>query len=574
MRHDGNTGTDETGGGEPRIGACLATAAAMLLALLLTSGAWAEQEGTVVETVALQAVPVDPPRLVPGDEIDQLAETLAPPARFADHQPRWRVERRTFQFNHFNRVEESNFAVVFDGERVVAVVRSGDIMLIARTPDTAPTRLPMPTERLHLDNLPGPSLPTWQFIKNMKTHGTIYAELGDKVLPRETWELGPRSLAFVRRQTLPEYDVVARFVFTVDPVFGYRIDAVRDVSFAQPPAKGLEKMGGGSFCPGCYVPWRENAIYDRTAWTPARGGIEGWANNLLTMDRCDSGKDFSWRDGGFIAYLPAADGWSPCFTRKDGTGNTPNLNLCNAHNDFHIQFIIKDLAADANGRYPFHAVHRLMSLPPELSGHVWNQMKLIQQGVATIIIKLGDVEDFEKQPVALTEPARGLVWTSGGPALAEDVGRNGGKSLLIRGRQWPNLPQVSLKPDVRYRLEGWFKVVPWTPEQLAKAKAEDARRREDLTKKNKPLPPAVDWDNVQPRAYIVGDFYEWSPYTGPMVEKQMTTQADGRTDQWQHVSLDFTAPAWGPFINIAFHADYCEAYLDDFALRELPDAAK
>jgi hypothetical protein len=38
------------------------------------------------------------------------------------------------------------------------------------------------------------------------------------------------------------------------------------------------------------------------------------------------------------------------------------------------------------------------------------------------------------------------------------------------------------------------------------------------------------------------------------------------TDQWQKVSLEFTAPKWGAFINIVFVANACTAYMDDFSL--------
>ena len=551
-----------------------ALGAVAVLACLVVGAAGAvavTQEGTDVRPVELRRVDAARSRLAPGDEIDALEGTVKPTARFAGYRPRWRVENRTFTFKHYRRTETKDyFKVVLDGDKVVALARSGDVLLIARTPATARTRLDMPVERLHLDNLLGPSLPTWQFIKKVKTHGSIYETLGDKALPKEWWEAGPSHLAHVRTQALPEYRVEARFTFTVDPVYGYRVDAVRDVFYARKPEPGKIKVGLGSFCPGCYVPWERAAVYDRTAWTPIAGGIQGWANNLVCMDRCDGNKKaFAWRDGGFITYLPARDGWSPCFTRKDGTGNTPPLALCNAHNDFHIKIVIGELPKLDNGRYHFHAVHRLLSLPPEMTARVWDRVQLIQQGRSAVIIKIGTLEDFERQPVPLAEPARGLVWTSGGPRLVQGIAHSGKKSILIRGRAWPNLPQVSLRPKVRYRLEAWLKVVPWTAEQVAAARQKDESRRAKLAERSKPLPPKVDWDHLRPRAYLSGDLYEWSPHSGTMLVKQKTPAAAADTDGWQHVALDFTSPDWGPFINIAFHAEHCDAYLDDFALREV-----
>jgi hypothetical protein len=291
------------------------------------------------------------------------------------------------------------------------------------------------------------------------------------------------------------------------------------------------------------------------------------------MDRCDEDRPrFAWRDGGFISYLPDRDGWSPCFTRQDGLGDTPPLSVCNAHNDFHIKFIIRNLP-EKNGKFHLHMVHRLLTLPPEITAYVWDHVRLIQQNGQALVIKIGEVEDFEHQPVPLTQPARGLVWTSNEPRLMTNTAHSGRKSLVVKGRTWPNLPQVSLKPSTRYRLEGWFKVAPWTAEQIAAEKKKDADQRAELAKKGKPLPPEVAWDKLAPKAYIRGDYYEWSPYTGPILQEQQTTSATGQTGDWQHVVLDFTTPDWAPFINIAFHADYCEAYLDDFALRERPDAS-
>ena len=66
-------------------------------------------------------------------------------------------------------------------------------------------------------------------------------------------------------------------------------------------------------------------------------------------------------------------------------------------------------------------------------------------------------------------------------------------------------------------------------------------------------------------AYIRADYYEWTPHGGKWELEQRTTAATDRSDQWQKVSLEFTTPAWGPFVNIVFVAKNCRAYLDDFS---------
>ena len=72
--------------------------------------------------------------------------------------------------------------------------------------------------------------------------------------------------------------------------------------------------------------------------------------------------------------------------------------------------------------------------------------------------------------------------------------------------------------------------VPSTAAQLAETKQQDEARRAELTKKGKPLPEAIAWDKVAPRAYIRGDYYEWSPYDGPILEVRKTTEATEATE--------------------------------------------
>ncbi|MFW5750397.1 MAG: hypothetical protein ACOCZK_02000 [Planctomycetota bacterium] len=533
------------------------------------------QAGEAITPVTTVAVDTAPERIVCGDEIDQLAQRLEPPQRYAMARPNWRVEERTFTFAHRNGERTSTWQLVFDGERLVALRRSGDIQLIARTPDDAPTRVALPTERFHLDTMLGPSLPTWGFLKRVKTHGSIYEEMGDRALIQERWERSDDHLALVLTQELPGQVNDVRFIFTCDPVYGYRIDAVYDIHWDQRPSFGRKaRLPAGTFTPGCYVPWSYQAWFDRTVYTPGGGGIKGWANNLVTMDRCDRDhKAFSWRDGGYIAYLPGPESWSPCFTRQDGGGTTSKLRVCNAHNDFHITIPLEqvELEQKADGTHRLYFVHRLLHLPPELTAHVWDAVELICQNQHSLVISLGEVEDFEDQPTPLTEAARGLVWTSHAPEIVTGNARSGERSIRISSRAWPNLPQVSLLPGVTYRLEGWYRIEPWGEERVAAARTalaqKDAEHRARLRKQGHPLPPPVDWQTLEPGASIGADYYEWSPYSNPMLTYMRTDRALASRDGWQHVSLDFTAPEWGPFVNIHFDARMCDALLDDFALR-------
>lgn len=534
---------------------------AILLLPAVIARAATTQEGTDPKPVEVTRTTTPSERLAVNDEIDTLEAEIKPPQRYATYRPDFRVEERTFVFTHANGTNEAKrWRLVLDGSNIVALLRSGDISLIAFTPAGARTNIGITTGRYHLDNLLGPSISTWPLLQSVKTHGSIYKEQGME--PRDTWEGDGRSLTLVRSQKTPDRVVTNRYTITLDPVYGYRIDGVLQASFTNQPKR--ESLGFGTFCPGCYTVWPDTAVYDRTVYTHGnKSGYTGWANNLLCMDRCDGGA-MSIRDNGFIAYLDQRSGLSPCFTRQDGAG-VVGMSVCNAHNDFHKKLFVPELKQGADGLFRYKATYRLFALPAEMTTRIWEKMELIQQGVKSVIVRFPD-EDFERQPVLLTEPTRGLVWTSGEPEVSTNTAHSGRQSIFLKaGRSWPNLPQVSLKPGTRYRLEGWFRVEPWTTDELAAAKAADEKNRAALEKAGKPLPPAVDWASVKPKAYIEGDFYQWSPHSEQMLVKQRTSDATG-VGVWERVLLDFTTPAWDPFINIAFNVEYGSAYFDDFRL--------
>jgi hypothetical protein len=525
-----------------------------------------------VTAVAAVGVLTGGPASASADEIDELVKKLQPKKRYAEYTPRWRVETRRFRFHHEGgKVVKKVWRVVMDGNKHVALLRTGDIQLLAFTPDSAKTKLNMPTGRYHLDTFMGPMISTNQFIQK-KVYYTLQGDLD--VNETDTWEKNAEAgtLTLIRSTKTDERHVVNRFVFSVDPVFGYQIDGHYRAAFSRLPKK--RRFGGWAFCPGNYPPWKKDAIYDRTVYCPGGGRTDyvGWANNLINMDRCDADADkFTWRDGGFIAYLNPRTGWSPVRTREDGCPDV-RMRLCNAHNDFHIHIPFPEtLPTDEAGREVFTAHHRLMAIPPELTKHVWDNVKLIGKKQSGVIIKIGEKETFENQPVSLTEPARGIVWTAKHPPLSEKYARSGKKSLVIQGRQWPNLPQVGLLRNSRYVLEAYVKVEPWTGEELEKAKAKDARRREKLKRKGKELPPKVEWDNIKPEAYITADYYEWSPHSGKMLKKHRTNTATYGKDGWQRIAVELETPEWDPFVNITFHCRYGKAYMDDFHLKLVED---
>ncbi len=520
--------------------------------------------------VALGAAPT-----VGADEVDDLVRKLKPKQRYADYDPNFHVVTRQFTFHHAGgKVQKKVYRLVMDGDKYVALLRTGDVNLLAFTPDAASTKLSITTGRYHLDTLLGPVLTTNQFIQ-AKVYYTLVGDLDVNDTDKWVRDEKAHTLTLVRSTKTEKREVTNRITFAVDPVHGYTVTAEYNVAFEAMPTKA--KFGAWAFCPGNYPPWKKDALYDRTVYSPGNGRTDyvGWANNLVCMDRCDSdAKSFCWRDQGFIAYLNPRTGWSPTRTRDDGCPDV-YMRLCNAHNDFHISIPLpKELPQDEQGRYLWSGTHRLLAMPPELTRHVWDEMKLICRNQKAVIIKVGETEDFENQPVSLTEPARGLTWTSGGPKVSSEHARSGEQSLEIRGRQWPNLPQVSLKPTSQYVLEAYFKVRPFTAEELENVKKKDARRREKLRKKGEKIPAPVDWDNLTPQAYITADYYEWSPYSGKMLVNHKTNTISADKNGWQKVSVQLDTPRWDPFVNIAFHCKDGVAYMDDFALKLVADGEK
>ena len=512
----------------------------------------------------------------PGDDLDRLAATVAPPARWAGYRADFTLERRQFAFAHAgDRTETKDWLVVRDGGLPVALVRSGDIQLLAPHPEARSATLAMPTERYHLDNLLGPSLPIHQGGK-VWTHGSIYDE-GSATAAVEAWSGDGATLTLHRRRHEGDRRFDQRVTLRVDPVYGYRLDAVAELALRG--SATMATFPTGTFVPGCYEPWTDRAWFARTVFTPADiPGWRGWANHPVAMDRCDTDRRrFAWRDGGFIAYLPeGGDGWSPVRTRSDGCGPV-TMSVCNAHNDFHITVPVLDRPADGDGwrRWRFH--HRLMALPPELGRRVWEGTELMMRGQKAIVLAVGRVEDFEHQPKPVDEHARGLVWTSDAPPLRPGLGRAGGTALEIRGRQRPNLPQLSLRPGRRYRIEGWFQVRPFTAEERVSASAAEARRIERLRAAGRPVPPPVPEPAGPPRAWIEAEVYEWSPYTSKVLETLRTTVAEATqsppsADGWTRVAVEWTAPDWGPFIQPVLMCEGGVALLDDLGILEITDA--
>jgi hypothetical protein len=239
--------------------------------------------------------------------------------------------------------------------------------------------------------------------------------------------------------------------------------------------------------------------------------------------------------------------------------------VCNAHAD--LDFVCpwpENAARDEDGLSRCRMQTRICALPPEATRHVWDTMSMRFEGSRRVMMRIGSVEDFEDQPLSLTCGVRGLTSTGGKPNVTTEHARSGSKSAVISGTFWPNLPQVPLVGGRKYRLQAWVKVVPWTEAERADAERKQRQRIERARLRGREVADFRGFGD--PSFFITGHLYVSSPHQRKWEVEQQTNVVRPAGERWQKVSLEFTAPAWGPFINIVFHANACTAYIDDFSL--------
>ncbi len=540
---------------------------------------------------------------VAADEFDALVEKIDPPARFADHKPQFSVDRREFTFQHYQKKITWAFYVVMDHDRHVALIpeqgfHAGTIYVQDFRPTHAPKQLDMPTERWHIDTARGCELQTQAYMPDDfgQTAASFRFDVS-KDKSRLTMVRHFKGTAtynrWAHRDKQPQrVDATNTFVFRVDPVLGYVIDGTYDIKAERFPKRYQFTSVAQS---GRYSVWPGEETCFRNICTPI--GEEGYKGYYMNQPSIIRGR-LSCRDGGFAGYLNDETGWS-FITTVDG-GNAP-IGVCNAHADLDLTTVIpKDLQADSDGLKHWVQKHRALAAPPEVTKYLWDSMQVLFEGQRRMEIRLGKVEDFEDQPLPMTTRERGLAFTGNDPPLSDGIARSGEKALIVNGHLWPNIPQVNLQPGVKYHMEAWVKVEKWSDEKLkqreadlkarhersrerleeniakyekeiadakAKGKTPDKRTTDRLAKAKAQLAAWQPFEGIgQQEAYIKGDFYEWSPHSGPMLTRQRTSVATPGKEDWQKIELDFVAPDWGPFINIVFAADNCTAYMDDFVL--------
>jgi hypothetical protein len=545
------------------------------------------------------------------DEVHELVKQTGAKARFKGYTPKWSVERTSYTFEHFGDKQITwQFWEIKDDGKYVAVIplpgfHTGTIYLLTHDPAKASKTIDMPTERWHIDTAIGTELRTDTYIPQSagddpNTYQWTKGEDGTLTLTRKhagTYSFRKWAHASKNKRRPETYETTNTFVFKVDPVHGYIVEGTYDMKVKDNPGwvecASLATAGRYSLWPG------EQTCYRSMITPDGKEGYNGYYLNLASIGA--AGGSQTCRDGGFGSFLNDKNGWSSAITLEGGDAK---IIVCNAHADLDFKTRWPEDAPTTDDGFSHHVIkHRLLYLPPEVTKHVWDKMAVRFQDRKKVQIRIGRLEDFEDQPLPYTTRHRGLTFTGNGPEISTEKARSGKRSMVVKGRVWPNLPQLNLQPDTKYRLEAWVLPVEYTAEQTAavEAKARERiekkikRAKKDLAKCEKKLAKATKQGKKDPKlenkiaalkktlsdppkfeglgepvAFIQGDYYEWSPYSGKMVVKQATSKATPN-GKWQKVELTFTSPKWGPFINISFVADNCIAYMDDFKLVEVKD---
>ena len=520
------------------------------------------------------------------DEIDDLADTIDLRNRFHGYKPRFHYTQKTFSFPHPRGVKREILRLIMDNDRYVAVIAADHIELLAFTPGTARQQLRLRAGRYHLDNIRGPIIPTGDLLEQRRritTGGVRGTPLSDH------FRGGGPDIALVRSSDTSRRKVISRYVFRVDERYGYVVEGTTTVLLKKPMDPEARKAVTTVFCPNSYVPWPTRWVYDRTVYCP--GGSKaylGWANHTVAIDRADRNKEqFTWRDKGFIAYLHAKGGWSPCRTRSDGGPDAP-MTLDANRNLFQITLpFAEELPKDRAERETYKAVHRLFALPPELGQAVREKMKLVRTGLSAVACRIGTTEDFETQPTPLSEPIRGLAWTTNPPTVTATGAHSGRKALVLRGRRAvndprffiePDLPQIPLRPKATYLLEAWFRVENMTDAERADYLGAYKKLVAEMTRKNKARVdrgeteveiPAYVGPKRHGQVYMTAHLYETTPKVRRWLVPQKTTVASGYKTAWQKVSLKFTTGEWDPYVFISIVCDSGSAVMDDFTFKRI-----
>jgi hypothetical protein len=535
-------------------------------------------------------LPEIPPHAFNTCEIQKLVDELRPPARFKGYRAQFSCEKINVSFEHKNGPEAMDMWVIRDSGKVAAVMptagfHGGWLYLQTWDPAQAKVELNLPKERWHCDTQVGASIRTEHFMPSKRwgsgeSNAWHVTDNGEKLVLIRTMK-GDVNINEWEMKYKGKVDAVSTFVLRVDPVFGYVVDATWETGM-NPGIKYAQYCS--LYPPYISNPWVET--HEMVVVSPVGStGYLAHFNNHAAVGRCGSG-GWSCRDGGLAAYLDTKTGWS---IAMPAIGGNVRLGVCNVHadQDFCVDWPT-NATVDAEGFVRNRYQTRLCWLPPELTKYLREKAEVKFLDARCVIIPVGKTEDFEDQPARVASMKPGLTFTEWpGATISETEAHSGKKSLQVRGRVWPNLPQLVLKPSQKYRITAWIKVIAPTAEQKDKAKqgfaanverqkAAHAKKMDKLRKDGKESEvtefKAPVWDDAaEAEAWISGDFYEWTPHS-PQRDGVISTTRVRAGEGWKQVSTEFVSAKWGPFSDLTFHcSNNGTAYVDDFLYEEVKE---
>ncbi|MEI7832693.1 MAG: carbohydrate binding domain-containing protein, partial [bacterium] len=279
-------------------------------------------------------------------------------------------------------------------------------------------------------------------------------------------------------------------------------------------------------------PWPGRTKWDRTFFSPLgqpTGTFKAWANNWVAADRSDNPK-LKVRNNGIVGVIDTKGGWSMALSRQ---GNAEYLqSTCNVWMDQHNQ--VKNLGPDADGKYRIK--FRLVYLPPEATEYINDNTDMMFKGDTAVMPRLGQLDDFEDQPLPLTSPVRGL--REDNISISEVRAHSGKKSIVVNGDKeeksrglFSIAPQIILDAKATYRLTAWVYV-----------------------------------ESENTTASITADLYRANVHWDDRLRK-LETNVVKTSDKWQKLTLELSTNDVGydPFTDLRFRViGPGKAYFDDF----------
>jgi hypothetical protein len=500
------------------------------------------------------------------DELDDLARKVDPPARFKDHKANWSIKEQTFTYWDYDdkakeaKADTCTWYVIHDGDTVAAAVprgffQSGQVYIYDFRPGRGPKQAPMPTERFHIETERGSGIRTDAFIPSGPgtTKDTYDFKIdGNRVILTRRYSGTSAFNKWSHSSKTPvKVEACNTAVLAVDPRFGYTVDITFDAWCSQNMTRTMYIEAGPAWR---HSPWPDEVSCYRLAVSRVgREGFEGYPTNMgATLQHRG---DFVCRNDGIMAFLNDQTGWSPTYTNNSGVDST--LVVCGPHTDLDVTLdmtkVLKERKDDMN-----HYVvrHRMVGMPPEMTKYVWDNMKLLHQGEQKLLLRMGRLEDFEEQPLDVCTSRQRGVTLNGNSTVSDEAARSGRKSLKFTGTLRNGNPTLCVRPDRKYRIEAWMKVSTITDADRAAA-AEKAKAA------GKPAAAPAG----EGQAYMTLAFAKYD--MDAAVSETMKSNAVKPSAQWQHVTLDFTSPKWGPSLRLGLVSENCVVYLDDFKFAEV-----